>query len=131
VTNETAYTLTTSDQKQIAPSGGKWTSPLIGDGWVETPAWGTFNFLDIAHAHVGGDGPGEWGVLFSYQGEEVVGRYDGSPIFQAVISPMGSVTLSGGTSLRQVSLPAFQVIDTEPAPAGSESAEAAVPDDGT
>jgi hypothetical protein len=31
---------------------------------------------------------------------------------------MGTVTLSGGTSLRQVSLPAFEVIDSEPPPAG-------------
>jgi hypothetical protein len=118
VANETGYTLNTSDGHQIAPAGGRWTSPLIGDAWVDTGAWGRFNFLDIAHAHVGGDGPGEWGVLFSYQGEEVVGRYDGSPTFQATISPMGSVTLSGGTSLRQVSLPAFEVVDTEVAPAG-------------
>jgi hypothetical protein len=119
VTNETAYDLTTSDGKQIAPAGGTWTSPLIGDAWVQTSVWGVLNFLDIGHAHVGGDGPGEWGVLFSYQGEEVVGRYDGSPTFKAVISPMGSVSLSGGTSLRQVSLPAFEVVDTEPVPGGA------------
>ena len=119
VTNETTYDLTTSDGKQIPSAGGTWTSPLIGDAWVQTQIWGVLNFLDIGHAHVGGDGPGEWGVLFSYQGEEVVGRYDGSPTFNAVISPMGSITLSGGTSLRQVSLPAFQVIDTEPVPGGA------------
>jgi hypothetical protein len=119
VTNATTYTFTTSDGHQIGPGGGTWTSPLIGDAWVDTGAWGRFNFLDIAHAHVGGDGPGEWGVLFSYQGEEVVGRYDGSPTFKAAISPMGTVSLSGGTSLRQVSLPAFEVIDTEPVPGGA------------
>jgi hypothetical protein len=109
VTNQTTYTFSASDGQPIAPAGGTWKSPLIGDAWVDTGAWGRFNFLDIGHAHVGGDGAGEWGVLFSYQGEEVVGRYDGSPTFTAVISPMGEVTLAGGTSLRQVSLPAFRI----------------------
>jgi hypothetical protein len=111
VTNSTVYDMQTSNGQPLKGGGGTWSSGLIGDAWVNTLGWGTLNFLDIGHTHVGGDSGGEWGVLVSYQGEEVVGRYDGSPVLSVAISALGAATMVGGGdfTLRQVSLPAFEI----------------------
>src|SRR4051794_2744751 len=111
VTNSTPYDMQTSNGQPLTGGGGTWSSGLIGDAWVDTIGWGTLNFRDIGHTHVGGDGAGEWGVLVSYQGEEVVGRYDGSPVMSVTISPLGAAAVVGGGDfpLRQVSLPALEI----------------------
>jgi hypothetical protein len=112
VKNASVYDLSTSDHQTIAAAGGSWESALLGDAWVQSPAWGAISFLDIADHHIGGDSGGEWGVLVSYQGEEIVARYDGSPILAVEINPYGQALVGGtGFTLRQVSLPAL-TIDT-------------------
>src|SRR3954452_5878924 len=111
VTNSTPYDMQTSNGQPLAGGGGTWSSGLIGDAGVDTIGLGTLNFRDIGHTHVGGDGAGEWGVLVSSQGEEVVGRYDGSPVMSVTISPLGAAAVVGGGdfTLRQVSLPALEI----------------------
>ena len=107
VQNSSPYTWEGSDGGNIPP-GATWTpqNEPLGNAWVHTTELGTVNFLDIADKHIPGDSKETWGVLISYQGEEMVGRYEGGGQLSAAINRFGQVTLSG-MDLRQVSLPSF------------------------
>jgi hypothetical protein len=114
VINQTAYDFETSNGVKLPAQGGQWNSGLIGDAWVSSPTWGPMSFLDIGHDHIGGDSGGEWGMLLSYQSEEVVGRYDGSPVLTVTIDKYGAATVTpgGDFTLRQVYLPGLTIAGT-------------------
>ncbi len=105
VTNQSQFTFSTSDGKQIPPNG-TWSSGVIGSAWIGSPQSGAISFLDIAGKHIGGDTGQTWGVLISYQGEEIVGRYEGGGKLNVTINAFGQATL-GGMALRRISLPAM------------------------
>ena len=107
LTNQSRATLTTSDGKQVPPNQ-QWTSGVIGDAWVSSDQFGHLNFLDIADTHIPGDSSETWGVLISYQGEEIVGRYEGGGQLSVAINAFGQAEL-GGMDLRQVSLPGLLI----------------------
>jgi hypothetical protein len=100
--NASRVTLQTSDGQQIGP-GKRWESKELGDAWVSSQQWGTLNFLDLGDKHIPGDSKETWGVLISYQAEEVVGRYEGGGLLHVVFSEYGQLGLKG-MDLRQVSL---------------------------
>jgi hypothetical protein len=107
VQNGTQYEWTGSDGANVPP-GATWQpqhEPL-GNAWISSSQLGTINFLDIADQHIPGDSKETWGVLISYQGEEMVGRYEGGGTLKVALNGYGQATPSG-MDLRQVSLPAF------------------------
>ena len=93
----------------IVPPGAIWTPQQepLGNAWIKSDELGTLNFLDLGDNHIPGDSGETWGVLISYQGEEMVGRYEGGGQLRAQINPYGQVQLSGNMDIRQVSLPSF------------------------
>ena len=106
VVNASQYTWRASDGTTIAPRDAWKTQKPIGNAWVQSTEAGTINFLDIGDVHIGGDSKETWGVLISYQGEEVVGRYEGEGALEVTINQFGQAELSN-MDLRQVQLPSF------------------------
>ena len=107
LTNNSNTTLGFVGGNQVIPPGGQWQSGDLGDVTLSVPTRGPLNFHDIGDQHIPGDSGETWGVLISYQGEEMVGRYEGGGQLRAQINPYGQVQLSGNMDIRQVSLPSF------------------------
>lgn len=82
-------------------------TPQGGNGVVEVFGLGPMNFTDIAKKNVGGHSKATWGVLLSYQGEEVVFRYEGQGALELTISDIGQAELSGNGEFSRVPLPSF------------------------
>ncbi len=93
---------------QVIPPGQGWNSDNLGDVTLIVPTRGPLSFHDIANKHIPGDSGETWGVLIAYQGEEIVGRYEGGGRLKVVINQYYQATLSG-MHLRQVSLPAIEL----------------------
>jgi hypothetical protein len=98
-------TIAVSDGDQIRPGGG-WMQGNLGNMSFSTQQYGTLNLLDIADTHIPGDSKETWGVLISYQGEEIVGRYEGQGQLFITFNTYGQAHLEG-MDLRQVSLPSM------------------------
>jgi hypothetical protein len=106
VRNGSEYGMHTSDGATI-PAGAIWSPTyVLGNAWIASTELGTINFLDLGARRISGDSDETWGVLISYQGEEMVGRYEGAGGLSVALNEYGQATLSG-MDLRQVSLPAF------------------------
>src|SRR3954449_4970105 len=108
VTNASSVDLTTSDGKTVNAGGGTWTSPRSGNAGFTSQHFGPIAFLDIGDTHIGGDSTETWGVLITYQGEELVGRYEGEGALDVAINQFGQATLMG-MDLRQVALPGLTI----------------------
>ena len=76
IVNSTGAPMTTNDGTTIA-KGDTWRSGVLGDGYVHSEEFGSLSFRDIGEKHIGGDSGETWGVLISYGGEHMVGRYEG------------------------------------------------------
>jgi hypothetical protein len=109
VQNSSQYTLEASDGATVPPNATWQTQAAIGNAWISSTQLGTLNFLDIGDQHIPGDSGETWGVLISYQGEEVVGRYEGGGQLNVTINNFGQAQLSG-MDLRQVQLPSFTFV---------------------
>jgi hypothetical protein len=105
--NHSDATLTTSDGKSVHPND-TWQSESLGNAWVKSDQIGTLNFLDIGDQHIGGNTKETWGVLISYQGEEIVGRYEGGGQLKVTLNKFLQAHLSG-MNLRRVQLPAMEI----------------------
>jgi hypothetical protein len=106
VANGSEYEMQGSDGANV-PSGATWQpSGVHGNAWISSTELGTINFLDLGARHIPGDSDETWGVLLSYQGEEIVGRYEGAGGLTVAINEYGQATPSG-MDFREVSLPAF------------------------
>jgi hypothetical protein len=106
VANKSSYTWQASDGTLIPPNGQWATAQPIGNAFFQCQELGTVNFLDLGDTHIPGDSNETWGVLISYQGEEVVARYEGQGQLNVTIDGFGQAALSG-MDLRQVQLPSF------------------------
>jgi hypothetical protein len=93
---------------QVIPPGDKWQSGDLGDVTIIVPTRGPLSFHDIADQHIPGDSGETWGVLIAFQGEEIVGRYEGGGQLAVEINAYYQAVLSG-MDLRQVSLPAMEI----------------------
>ena len=113
VTNNSPYGVGFLGGNQVIPEGGgQYQSGTdLGNLTLVVPTRGPLDFLDIADAHIPGDSGETWGVLIAYQGEEVVGRYEGEGALTVVINQYSQAELSG-MDLRQVSLPAMEIADS-------------------
>src|SRR3954447_22854524 len=77
LTNSTGSVLDASDGKQVKP-GDTWKSEKqLGNAYFHSDEVGSLSFRDIGEEHISGDSKETWGVLITYQGTHVVGRYDG------------------------------------------------------
>ncbi|HEX8181815.1 MAG TPA: hypothetical protein VF525_19900 [Pyrinomonadaceae bacterium] len=79
----------------------------LGNGVIVIHGLGAINFTDIGQDHAGGHSKATWGVLISYQGEEVVFRYEGEGQIRVDLNKYGQATLSGNGEFSKVPLPSF------------------------
>src|SRR3954465_10168290 len=106
VQNGTEYEMQGSDGANV-PSAATWQpSGVHGNGWIQSTELGTLNFLDLGSRHIPGDSGETWGVLISFQGAAMVGRYERAGGLTVALNEYGQATLSG-MDIRQVSLPSF------------------------
>jgi hypothetical protein len=89
VQNGSEYQMQASDGQTVPPNGNWNPSGVHGNAWIQSTELGTL-----------------WGVLISYQGEEIVGRYEGAGGLTVALNEYGQATLSG-MDFRQVFLPSF------------------------
>jgi hypothetical protein len=82
-------------------------SSTLGSGYVTVPGLGAVNFTDVADSQIGGYSKATWGVLISYQGEEIIFRYEGGGEIALTINKFGQAELSGNGSLSQIRLGSF------------------------
>ena len=108
LTNHSNVSLEFIGGNQIIPSGDQWKSGDLGDITLVVPTRGPLSFHDLGDTHIGGDSGETWGVLIAYQGEEIVGRYEGGGQLTVDINTYYQAVLSG-MDLREVSLPAMQI----------------------
>lgn len=105
LTNGSSAELETSNGKKVSPNGGTWTfagGPQGQATYIDGP-FGRLGFLDIGDQHVPGDSGETWGVLITYLGVAMVGRYEGQGSLAMTVDPFLRVTLSG-MDFRQVEL---------------------------
>lgn len=112
VTNSYAYAITVYDiavgPHQVAPRDPAYVVPKpLGNVVVTVPGLGEINFLDIGDQQIGGFSKGTWGVLISYQGEEVVFRYEGGGQLALTVNGFGQAKLGGNGGFSQIELGSF------------------------
>lgn len=84
-------------------SGASYTTPYQISGEsvnIEVPGYGNVVLSDLGDSHIDGDSHNSsepWGVLISYQGMDVVGRYGGPGQLTMTLGKRGNFTLSGMT----------------------------------
>jgi hypothetical protein len=114
INNSTGAPMTTQDGKTIEP-GGTWTSEAIGNTYVHSEEFGSISFRDIADKRIGGDTEETWGVLITYGGEHMVGRYEGGGQLKVTFNEYLQAELSG-MHLRRISLSPLVSADEQQAP---------------
>ena len=100
IENSTGAPMTTNDGKTIGP-GDTWRSEVLGNAYVHSEEFGSISFRDIGDTHVGGDSGETWGVLISYGGEHMVGRYEGGGELKVAFNNHLQAVMSG-MNLRHV-----------------------------
>jgi hypothetical protein len=112
VSNSYVYSITVYDiavgQHQVSPRDPAYVVPKpLGNAVVTVPGLGEINFLDIGDQQIGGFSKATWGVLISYQGEEVVFRYEGGGQLTLNVNGLGQAKLSGNGGFSQIELSSF------------------------
>ena len=79
----------------------------FGNVYVTVPGLGAVNFLDVGDRQIGGYSKSTWGVLISYQGEEVVFRYEGGGELELTVNGFGQAELRGNGGFSQLRLGSF------------------------
>jgi len=100
IKNSTGAPMTTSDGEKIDPEG-TWESKELGNTYLHSEEFGSMSFRDIADSHIGGDSDETWGVLITYAGQHMVGRYEGGGHLNVTFNNHLQAELSGMT-LRRV-----------------------------
>jgi hypothetical protein len=57
--------------------GARLVEEQLGNAYFHSDEVGSLSFRDIGNTHISGDSKESWGVLITYQGRHMVGRYDG------------------------------------------------------
>jgi hypothetical protein len=81
----------------------------LGNVYVNVPGLGAVNFIDVADKQIGGFSKATWGVLISYQGEEVIFRYEGGGQLELTINGFGQAELRGNGGFSQIRLSSFEI----------------------
>jgi hypothetical protein len=108
VFNQSPYTWFDPSGTVVKPGDG-WNAEgrTLGNAVLSCNELGPLNFMDIGDTHIPGDSRETWGVLISYQNEEIVGRYEGGGQLSVQILPYGQLEFGGNMDMRQVSLSGF------------------------
>lgn len=106
VTNQYNQDLSALGQK-IKPNSTKAFDQTLGNAIVEVPGLGSVNFNDIADKRIDGPSEATWGVLVSYQGEELIYRYEGGGELELTINWLGQAEVESNGSLDIIDLPSF------------------------
>lgn len=115
IRNSSGAPMTTADGKTIDPDGS-WTSDTLGNTFVHSEEFGSMSFRDIGDSHIGGDSEETWGVLISYNGQHMVGRYEGGGELHVTFNNHLQAEVSG-MHLRRVHLDALMVAgEAQPQP---------------
>jgi hypothetical protein len=103
--NSTGSLLDTSDGKQLKP-GDTWKpEKQLGNAYFHSDEVGSLSFRDIGNTHISGDSKETWGVLITYQGAHMVGRYDGdNGLLEITWDQHLQVLVGGKMNLRRVLL---------------------------
>jgi hypothetical protein len=94
IVNSTDAPMTTKDGKSIGP-GETWKSDTLGNTYVHSEEFGSISFRDIAEERIGGDSDETWGVLITYGGQHMVGRYEGGGELSVTFNKHLQAVLSG------------------------------------
>ena len=103
INNATDSPITVEDGTTIQPNGGSWTSGTLGNTFGHSDQFGSISFIDLGETHIPGDSGETWGVLITYQGEHMVGRYEGGGQLTVDFNSFLQATLTG-MDLRLVAL---------------------------
>lgn len=101
INNNFSQTLTTTlgnaSNISINPATSYSYSTVSGESVnINIPGYGTVVLQDLGSNHIEGDSSQTWGILISYQDNDVVARYEagGGPLVLAV-GPYGNIALGG------------------------------------
>lgn len=84
-------------------------SQTLGNVYVTVPGLGAVNFIDVGDKQIGGFSKATWGVLISYQGEEVIFRYEGGGQIELTINSFGQAELRGNGGFSQIRIGSFDI----------------------
>lgn len=98
-----------SFQRQNIEPGQTFTYPqALGSAYIDVPGIGSVNFIDIAETKISGFLRQTWGILISYQGDEIEFRYEGGGNIEVTINQFGQAQLNPiNGQMVQVHLDAF------------------------
>jgi hypothetical protein len=101
--NSTRGEIDASDGKRIGP-GDSWENDKLGNAYFHSDEVGSLSLRDIGDQHISGDSKETWGVLVSYQGAHVVGRYEGGGVLEITWNEFLQADIGGKMTLRHVLL---------------------------
>jgi hypothetical protein len=113
--NSTGSPIDASDGKRIG-TGDTWKADKLGTAYFHSDEVGSLSFRDLGQEHIGGDSPESWGVLITYQGAHMVGRYEGGGRLEITWDKHLQAVVGGKMNLRHVKLDPLTT-KTELAPA--------------
>lgn len=65
----------------------------LGSAYIDVPGIGQVNFIDIGETKISGFRKETWGILISYQGDEIEFRYEGGGNIEVTINQFGQAQL--------------------------------------
>jgi hypothetical protein len=95
ITNSSGATMTTADGKQIGPNETWQSEANLGNTYAHSEEFGSISFRDLGDEHFPGDSGETWGVLISYNGAYMVGRYEGGGQLKVTFDKHLQAHLSG------------------------------------
>lgn len=93
------YSLVTGETQAIKEN--------LGDGSIDVPGVGHMLLHDIGDRQIGGFSKATWGVYISYQGEELVFRYEGGGQIKIAFNEFGQAVMESNGGFSQINLGAF------------------------
>jgi hypothetical protein len=79
----------------------------LGDGSIDVPGVGHLLLHDVGDRQIGGFSKATWGVYLSYQGEELVFRYEGGGQLKITFNDFGQAQLECNGAISKIDLGAF------------------------
>ncbi len=81
----------------------------LGDAAINVPGIGHMLLHDVADRQIGGFSKATWGVYLSYQGEELVFRYEGGGQIAVTFNDFGQAAIETNGAVARISLGAFRL----------------------
>ncbi len=107
VKNEYAYAINVGEH--MLNKGETYQYPkMLGYLQIDTITNGIISLLDIADKKIGGPSEKTWGVVISYQGEELLYRYEGEGHIEFTINFLGQISdIRAQGDITLIKLPSF------------------------